>query len=187
MPFSWESEELWTGDCSLISEFRQKKLQISQPTTMVNSLGTAKEFYLFTDRYKTLQTSPFFILFSLAALSFKIWSVFNLLISKIKHTHPSEKRLGGFPDRKIQGQDLAGARPTSSSSPSPHSFVCSEVKWNRSVVSDSLQPHGLGPPGLLCQWDFPGKGTGAGCHLSAEQPFFHSESHLGIHTSGGLD
>ena len=44
--------------------------------------------------------------------------MFNLLISKIKHTHPSEKRLGGFPDRKIQGQDLAGARPTSSSSPS---------------------------------------------------------------------
>ena len=37
-------------------------------------------------------------------------------------------------------------------------------KWNRSVVSDSLQPHGLQPIRLLCPWDFPGKSTGVGCH-----------------------
>ena len=30
---------------------------------------------------------------------------------------------------------------------------------SRSVVSDSLQPHGL-----LCPWDSPGKSTGVGCH-----------------------
>ena len=35
---------------------------------------------------------------------------------------------------------------------------------SHSVVSDSLQPHGLLPMGLLCPWDFPGKNTGVGCH-----------------------
>ena len=37
-------------------------------------------------------------------------------------------------------------------------------KWSRSVVSDSLWPHGLQPTRLLCPWDFPGKSTGVGCH-----------------------
>ena len=30
-------------------------------------------------------------------------------------------------------------------------------KWSRSVVSDSVQPHGLQPTRLLRPWDFPGK------------------------------
>ena len=38
-------------------------------------------------------------------------------------------------------------------------------KWSRSVVSDSLQPHGLQPIRLLCPWDFPGKDIGVGCHF----------------------
>ena len=33
-----------------------------------------------------------------------------------------------------------------------------------SVMSDSLQPHGLYPPRLPCSWDSPGKNTGVGCH-----------------------
>ena len=37
-------------------------------------------------------------------------------------------------------------------------------KWSRSVVSDSLQPHGLQPTRLLHPWDSPGKSTGVGCH-----------------------
>ena len=39
-------------------------------------------------------------------------------------------------------------------------------KWkgSRSVVSDSLLPHGLQPTRLLCPRDFPGKSTGLGCH-----------------------
>ena len=37
-------------------------------------------------------------------------------------------------------------------------------KWSRSVMSYSLQPHGLQPTRLLCPWDFPGKSTGVGCH-----------------------
>ena len=35
---------------------------------------------------------------------------------------------------------------------------------SRSVVSDSLRPHGLQPTTLLCPWDFTGKSTGVGCH-----------------------
>ena len=34
----------------------------------------------------------------------------------------------------------------------------------RSVVSDSLQPHGLQPARLLCPWDSPAKNTGVDCH-----------------------
>ena len=37
-------------------------------------------------------------------------------------------------------------------------------KWRRSVVSHSLQPHGLQPTRLLHPWDFPVKSTGVGCH-----------------------
>ena len=37
-------------------------------------------------------------------------------------------------------------------------------KWSRSVMSDSLWPHGLQPTRLLRLWDFPGKSTGVGCH-----------------------
>ena len=37
-------------------------------------------------------------------------------------------------------------------------------KWSRSVVSDSLRPHGLEPTRLLRPWDFPGKSTGVGYH-----------------------
>ena len=39
-------------------------------------------------------------------------------------------------------------------------------KWkgSRSVVSDTLRPHGPQPTRLLCPWDFPGKSTGVGCH-----------------------
>ena len=32
-----------------------------------------------------------------------------------------------------------------------------------SVLSESLQPHGLQPSRLLCPWDSPGKNTGMGC------------------------
>ena len=35
----------------------------------------------------------------------------------------------------------------------------------RSVLSNSLQPHGLWPARLLSPWDFPGKNTGVGWHF----------------------
>ena len=37
-------------------------------------------------------------------------------------------------------------------------------KWSRSVLSNSLWPHGLQPTRLLHPWDFLGKSTGGGCH-----------------------
>ena len=36
---------------------------------------------------------------------------------------------------------------------------------SRSVMSNSLRPHGLSPIRLLCPWDSPGKNTGVGCHF----------------------
>ena len=36
---------------------------------------------------------------------------------------------------------------------------------SRSVMPDSLRPHGLQSTRFLCPWDFPGKDTGVGCHF----------------------
>ena len=46
------------------------------------------------------------------------------------------------------------------------------LKWSRSVVSNSLRPHGLQPTRLLSPWDFPGKKNGLGCHLSRYEALF---------------
>ena len=35
---------------------------------------------------------------------------------------------------------------------------------SHSVMSNSLQPHGLYPARLLCPWDSPGKNNGVGSH-----------------------
>ena len=40
-----------------------------------------------------------------------------------------------------------------------------------SVMSDSLQPHGLKPTRLLCLWNSPGKNTGVGCHFLLQEIF----------------
>ena len=42
---------------------------------------------------------------------------------------------------------------------------CAIMEWFRSVVSDSLRPHGQWPTRLRGPWDFPGKNTGVGCHF----------------------
>ena len=49
-----------------------------------------------------------------------------------------------------------------------------------SVVSNSLQPHGLcSLPGLvLCPWDFPGMNTGVGCHFLLQGIFPIQKSNL---------
>ena len=49
-----------------------------------------------------------------------------------------------------------------------------------SVVSDSLQPHGLQPARLLCPWDFPGKNTGVGCHSFLQGIFPTQGSNPGL-------
>ena len=43
-------------------------------------------------------------------------------------------------------------------------FAVGALGWVTSVVSNSLQPHGLWPTRLLCPWDSLGKNTGVGCH-----------------------
>ena len=42
--------------------------------------------------------------------------------------------------------------------------VCVCVCVSHSVMSNSVQPHGLYTARLLCPWNSPGKNTGVGCH-----------------------
>ena len=43
-----------------------------------------------------------------------------------------------------------------------------------SVVSDSLQPHGLySPPGFSVHGDSPGRNTGVGCHVFLQRDLLH--------------
>ena len=44
-------------------------------------------------------------------------------------------------------------------------------KGSRSVVPDSLQPHGLSPTSLLHPWDFPGNSTGVDGHFLLQRIF----------------
>ena len=49
-----------------------------------------------------------------------------------------------------------------------------------SVMSDSLQSHGLQPARLLCPWDSPGKNTGVGSHFLLQGIFQIQGSNLGL-------
>ena len=50
-----------------------------------------------------------------------------------------------------------------------------------SVVSDSLQPHGLEPARLLCPWEYsPGKNTRVGCHALLQGILLTHGSNLGL-------
>ena len=42
---------------------------------------------------------------------------------------------------------------------------------SHSVVSDSLQPHGLPPFTILCPWNSPGKNTSVGYHFLLQGSF----------------
>ena len=48
--------------------------------------------------------------------------------------------------------------------------LCKWSKWSHSVITDSLRPHG--PIRLLHPWNFPGKSTGVGCHLSCAKSLY---------------
>ena len=54
------------------------------------------------------------------------------------------------------------------------------ISVSRSVVPDSLQPHGLQPTRLHCPWDFPGKDTGVGCHFLLQGIFPTQGSNPGL-------
>ena len=51
---------------------------------------------------------------------------------------------------------------------------------NCSVMSNSLQPHGLQPARLLCLWNPPGKNTGVGYHSLLQGIFLTEGSNLGL-------
>ena len=51
---------------------------------------------------------------------------------------------------------------------------------SRSVLSDSLRPHGLQPSRLLCPWNSPGKNTTVGSHSLLQGIFPTKVSNLGL-------
>ena len=51
---------------------------------------------------------------------------------------------------------------------------------SRSVVFDSLRPHGLEPTRLLCPWDSPGQNTGVGGHSLLQGIFPTQGLNLGL-------
>ena len=63
-----------------------------------------------------------------------------------------------------QGQGLLSETVCVSHSAEPGHETRSLCVCARSVVSDSVQPHGLRPAVLPCPWDFPGKNTEVGFH-----------------------
>ena len=56
-----------------------------------------------------------------------------------------------------------------------------------SVVSDSLQHHGLQPIRLLCPWDSPGRNIEEGCHFLLQRIFLTQglNPHLHLHWQVG--
>ena len=55
--------------------------------------------------------------------------------------------------------------------PPPPMHENEKWKGSRSVMPDSVRPHGLQPTRLLRPWDFPGKSTGVGYHCLLPQRF----------------
>ena len=51
---------------------------------------------------------------------------------------------------------------------------------SHSVMSDSLQSHGLQPRRLLCPWNFPGKNTRVDCHSLLQGIFLTQGSNSGL-------
>ena len=62
----------------------------------------------------------------------------------------------------------------------PKLILVLSVSVSRSVMPDSLRPHGLQPTSLLCPWDFPGKNTGMGCHFLLQGIFPIQGSNPGL-------
>ena len=54
----------------------------------------------------------------------------------------------------------------------------SSFQFNRSVVSNSVQPHRRQPTRLYHPWDSPGKNTGVGCHFLLQCVKVKSESEI---------
>ena len=69
---------------------------------------------------------------------------------------------------KVRRHQYQGFPDVASHQPCPP--VC-EKCVSRSVMSDSLRPHGLQPARFLCLWNSPDKSTGVGCHFPLQGIF----------------
>ena len=78
---------------------------------------------------------------------------------------------------EVRGDTWGGMISLCRSKPPEHTSFCVP---SCSVLSNSLQPHGLQPAKLLCLWDSPGKKTGVGCHALLQGIFPTQESNLGL-------
>ena len=92
----------------------------------------------------------------------------HTIITSLLLSHFSRVRLCATPQTAAHQAPLSlgfSRQERQSGLPFPSPMHESEKwKWSHSVMSDSLQPHGLQPTRLLRPWDFPGKSTGVGCH-----------------------
>ena len=61
-----------------------------------------------------------------------------------------------------------------------YSLPCISESVSHSVMSESLQPHGLQPGWFFCSWDSAGMNTGGGSHSLLQRIFPTQGSNLGI-------
>ena len=61
-------------------------------------------------------------------------------------------------------------------------MIKTRLHGSLSVMSDSVQPHGVQPMRLLCPWDSPGENTGVGCHFPLQGIFSTQVSNLHCQT-----
>ena len=61
--------------------------------------------------------------------------------------------------------DTFASKPELALASTVSGFIPSGLWFGRSVISDSLWPHGLQHARLLCPWHFPEKNAGVGCHF----------------------
>ena len=83
----------------------------------------------------------------------------ELGLQRIIHRNKDESE--GSPIRELQIIFLLNSNDLDCVAPS---LKVKHEHLSCSVLSDSLQPHGLGLTRLLCPWDSLGKNTGVGCH-----------------------
>ena len=60
-------------------------------------------------------------------------------------------------------------------------FTKEHMSVSCSVVSNSLQPHGLSPTRFLCPWGSPGKNTKMSCHALLQRIFLTQGSNPDLH------
>ena len=100
----------------------------------------------------------------------------------VEYSQPSISMDSTFMDSIIWDQKYSGKKVSKSSKEQNLNMLCTRKCFHSihialgsksnlcvcavcSVVSSSSRPHGLKLIRLLCPGDFPGKNTGAGCHL----------------------